>query len=106
MKRIANLKNDHYVIWDTTFDAPITKIMTYSEMEAEIKSWSVENFDQSMNQKIFLKLLENAKMWGVSTQLVESNNPIEQVIELISGNRAGEDEEEITLEQIVLNYSK
>lgn len=115
MKRIANLKTDHFIIWDTSRDAPCTKIMTSQEMERYINSWPQENFDEKMQVRIFLQLLENAKQWGVSTKLIEGT-PSEQVQALIENNRAkdwveaykwAEDEEdsEMTLEEIIHYWS-
>lgn len=112
MKRIANLKTDHYVIWDTALDAPSTHIMTFEEMQTYIESWPKNNWDESSKIRQFLQLLENAKKWGVSTQLVHSDNPADQVQALIESNRAKdwaenypwqaeEDDSEMTLEEII-----
>jgi hypothetical protein len=105
MERIVNLQKDHYVIWSTIVDAPVTMIKTYKDMEAYIKSWPSSNYSENSKKIIYLKLLENAKKWGVSTQLVKSDHPQDQIDEIIFGNRAGDSEEELTLQEIIEKYS-
>lgn len=94
MKRIVNLIEDGFVIWDTTFDAPITHILSYSEMIEEIKNFP----------RLSQELVDNSIKFGVSTQLVGSDDRSEQIEEIISSNRAGFDDQELTLSEIIENY--
>ena len=107
MQRIVNLKTDHYVIWCTSLDAPITTVMTYDQMILYINNWEDDkDFFKSMKKKQFLELLANAKKWGVSTQLVHSENNLDNVLELISDNRAGDGDEPLSLDELIIKYSR
>ena len=103
MKYIANLQDNHYVIWDTSYDAPITPIKSFKDMETFLR----ENYNKEPFQlDQFIAKLNKAKTQGVSTQLVVSDQAPDQVEALLENNRAGLADEEISLPEILSNYSK
>jgi hypothetical protein len=84
---------DHYLEWSTIMDAPVTFGMDRVELQAHIaEEYGLHGVDTLPE-----------RMARVNVKGVSSYNH-DSVEELISGNRAGPNEKELTLEEIYQAY--
>jgi len=91
---IIKLK-EWYFNWSTVVDAPITNRMTLEELTAYIQFQYKEHGARELSKR-----LDRVERKGTSAFLYES------VEEVISGNRAGENETELTMDEIIDQYQE
>lgn len=90
---IVKLKEDTYVEWSTIVDAPVTYILTRKEMLKYLdERYGTVSFEENRER------LDRTDKNGTSF------HEMTHAEELICSNRAGENEEKITLEQILERY--
>lgn len=90
---ILKLGPDQYVEWSTVVDAPVSYILTRKKMEAFLLAEAVKKARDRVTER-----LDTADRNGLT--FVDCGS----VAELVRGNRAGPNETELTLEQIVEKY--
>lgn len=93
--KIPHNGKDHYLIWCTMMDAPAT----HGSSLAALKSY----YKQKYGERGLLDLSERLKrveIKGVSSHLHDNFK------ELIQHNRAGDQEEELTMQQIIEKYCR
>lgn len=93
---IAKLADNEYVEWSTVVDAPVTYIMTRDEM--------IRHLDSNREVDRSYEAMERVKR--ADARGTSCISPIISVEELISCNRAGDKETELTLEQIREKYRR
>lgn len=92
---IVKIDENKYIEWTTVCDAPTTFIMNRDEMLSYLNAQDSErSFDENR------KRLDRADLHGTSFHAPTS------LKQIISGNRAGKDEKEITIDQIIEKYSR
>ena len=84
-----------YFNWSSVVDAPITYRMTLEELTAYIQFQYGEQGARELSKR-----LDRVERKGTSAFLYESAE------EVISGNRAGENETELTLDEIIDQYQE
>lgn len=90
---IAKLADNKYVEWSTIVDAPVTYILTRDQMLAHLDEQDGKrSFDENRQR------LERCDKNGTSCQFPMNMK------DLIRYNRAGEDEKEISLKEILERY--
>ncbi len=90
---IVKLKKDKYVEWSTVVDAPITYILTREQMIAHLD----EQYGVSSVTNNQLRL-DRADENGTSAMFNQTRG------DLLSCNRAGDNEEKLTLKAILEKY--
>lgn len=90
---VAKLAEDTYVEWSTIVDAPVTYTMTREQMLSYLDRKDGERSYDENRQR-----LNRTDLTGTSFHDATS------LKNLISGNRAGEKETRITLEEIIERY--
>lgn len=113
MGMILKLKEDKYIDWSLTVDAPVTSIMTKKECESYVLE--IAKRDQKIHSDMDPKLLalkmqvaeEEAKqrMERVEQSGTSSRIPGDTMESTVAGNRAGPKETNITLDEIVELYT-
>jgi hypothetical protein len=91
-KYIVKIK-DKYLEWSTIVDAPITYGMSLNEFKEHYKEQYGANAMRSLQDR--LKRVEKYGTSAIEGMSIEN---------LIAGNRAGEDETELTLADIERDY--
>lgn len=91
---IVKLAADEFVEWSTIVDAPVTEILSKSEMQQYLYSAYGSSSTEDSDRRLALADA-NGTSFRDST-----------VLELLSYNRAGDREETITLDQIRGKYRK
>jgi hypothetical protein len=83
---------DYYLMWSTVVDAPVT----YGMKLDEFKDWYLKEYGRSgmLDLEDRLDRVEEA-----GTSALD-----EDIESLLSGNRAGDDEEELTLDELYRRY--
>lgn len=90
-RAIVKIK-DKYFIWSSIVDAPITYGLTLDQL----KVWHKEEYGRSVNIE---ERLERVEKYGTSIRIPTS---VEKLIRL---NRAGDNEEHLSLDEIYKKYS-
>lgn len=90
-RAIVKIK-DKYFIWSSIVDAPITYGLTLDQL----KEWHKEEYGRSVDIE---ERLERVEKYGTSLQRFTN---VEKLIRL---NRAGDNEEQLTLDEIYEKYS-
>lgn len=86
-------KTDYYFEWSTVVDAPVT----FGQSLEDFKEYYRNEYGQS-SVRDFEDRMKRVEAKGTSSQIYDN------VDELISGNRAGDDETELTKEEILEQY--
>jgi hypothetical protein len=86
-------KTDYYLEWSTIVDAPVTYGVSLDEFKEYYKTQYGSHGFKDLDER-----LERVEAKGTSSQIDENIN------DLIEGNRAGVDEEELTYDEIVREY--
>ena len=94
MGRFIVKLDDYYLEWSTIVDAPITYGMKLKEFKEFYKD---EYGNRGMEE--LPKRLERVENQGVSAY-----HPYNNLENLITGNRAGDNEEELTKQEIIKGY--
>lgn len=90
---IVKLADDCYVEWSSVVDSPITFGMSRSELEAYHLAEYGRNGHRDFEQR-----MSRVERTGTS-----SHRPM-TVADVVAGNRAGPDETELSLEEVVRAY--
>ena len=85
--------NDRYLIWSTVVDAPTTELMTLEDFEAYYRDQHGRHGMEGLPHR-----MERVEAKGNSFFDNMTNDDV------ICGNRAGEDETELTKEQIIEQF--
>lgn len=93
-KYVVRLEEEKFIRWSSVVDAPLSFIMTKAEMKAHLMEKD-GNDEETADARI-----ERADRIGTSA--MDRN---EEARVVISGNRAGPNGEELSLEQIVNMYA-
>ena len=89
---IVRLGSDSYVKWSTTVDAPVSRVMTRADLARHLVS------EDRLSTGESARLLEVADVAGTS-------DPQLDLPSLIEGNRAGPGETQLTIDEIVQQFS-
>lgn len=95
MPRYIIKLNEQYLEWSTIVDAPVTRGMTLEDF----KIYYLKSYGELALSEL-KKRLERVESKGTSSQIYESLDA------LIEGNRAGEDESELTKQEIIDKYCR
>lgn len=90
---IVRLGDAQYVKWSNTVDAPVSHVMTRTEMIHELEAHDRVPFSQAIH------LLELTDQSGVS-------DPDVDFAALLATNRAGPDETRLELDEILEHYRR
>lgn len=96
---VVKLAPDKYVEWSSIVDAPVTCVLTRAQMVTHL------NFRYGFDKRVdIVDRMQRADTFGTSLSDESRSNYGTSTEEFIRGNRAGPNETEIRLDEIITKY--